>query len=765
MAFNDEVVKDGRGVVYKLDISLDNFSTITYRYSTHANVDATNAYDPRIKAIGSIGREFGVDHLLASTSFDVVLDNADGGIDWLTNIATADDMLASRMRLYIGLFDVAAPTSIVWKQLGEYLITDHPERREDVIALTVSDDMMGWLQDVVPTPTIRNWYELDANCPLRNLADDAKTAMEAEGALEVCIPLAWGSEWLMARLPSNRHTLSGAQQYATIFPLYCTTRSNQDGSEVQKVLADVTANFTTIIETADPDGRKPEFVRHSAGNHVHDLPPTIVDITDGVTELTIWSFHRSSSFDYGGKTWYVWYLAVFTRPTHQWAFMLNGSADRYSEPHISQMDMMISFPTLWVKGFPFSAQTITTQAQQTPSDIITDIITYYSPGTVANLDTTSIARVKANYPAWADACLVINGQGGARSSLAKVLSEFAESFDFDLYLTWLGTIGMSARNLDYTSQTATFFEINESRIKDMREVLPSREQRGAYYNRIYLDNFRTDLPPLGRDPVLGPFDAPGLVGAPDPPITVEQRICPKTLGSRWQTMATWQWNPWNFRNVDTKVRNRVTFETDLEALQLELGDYFKLTWTRTLGGPYATPTLFQVEELTLDPARNTVRMSGLWADDLRTDKPYLLDNETFLTRVNSSGGRTATVTNSSTTVTFSSGNLVGDGVAAGDHLILKDATNPSSMTRFRALKIASVDSATQLTISDPDLAFGGTGVAVATWEIRRSHLTYPTFVTDPVNYDSGSTMYGRCADDVVEGEYSDATAAHQLLDG
>ncbi len=236
-------------------------------------------------------------------------------------------------------------------------------------------------------------------------------------------------------------------------------------------------------------------------------------------------------------------------------------------------------------------------------------------------------------------------------------------------------------------------------------------------------------------------------------------------------MTQLQQDPWAYRQLESSARPLLSCTTTIEALQLDLGDYVQVTWTRNLGDPHA-PAYFQVQGMTLHPSTNTVDLELLWCGDLRSLRPYILDDETITRRVASGGGRTATVVDSDATVLFSSGSLISDGVAAGDHLILRDATEAATgFQRNRALKIASITDATHLEITESDLDFdAGAGIAVATWEIRRSHLTYATLGTDPTNYPAGADVYGRVADLASGGVYSGAgtggfTTAHFLMDG
>jgi hypothetical protein len=213
----------------------------------------------------------------------------------------------------------------------------------------------------------------------------------------------------------------------------------------------------------------------------------------------------------------------------------------------------------------------------------------------------------------------------------------------------------------------------------------------------------------------------------------------------------------------------VRFKAPLRAIVLEPGDFFRLSWTRNMGSgdPY-TDGLFFADEVAYDPERACVMITAVYRGDVETDRPFILDDSDLLVRVAVTSGRDLTVTDSSGTIPVSGGDLVADGVVAGDHLILLDDTqDETTFSRYRALKITAVATA-QLTVADADLDFDAPGgVAVAKWEIRRSHLTAPT--TSTPNYPDGSGLYGRLSNTATPPMYSgNGTAgfdeAHLLLE-
>jgi hypothetical protein len=199
---------------------------------------------------------------------------------------------------------------------------------------------------------------------------------------------------------------------------------------------------------------------------------------------------------------------------------------------------------------------------------------------------------------------------------------------------------------------------------------------------------------------------------------------------------------------------------------LELGDYFKLTWTRgpSIGGPYAS-TVFKCESITYAPNDDSVEISAVWCDDTQTEQQYLLDDETMLVR--SKGGLTGSADGHDTyTVAFGGTiDLATMGVVAGDILILRDSTQADDVfTRNAAFRITSTTPTTATVTGPTGLPSIPAGAVInADWSIIRGATTYPTAISDPTNYPSGGVMYGKTTDS--SGVHSDSTAGNRLISG
>jgi hypothetical protein len=530
--------------------------------------------------------------------------------------------------------------------------------------------------------------------------------------------------------------------------------------------------------------------------------PSSHTFPDGTKEL-IWSAQKSESFTANGYNWKLLWIAFNGAGYSDWfqATFPSSAAAGSPGPSTPSADpndawgsdaQFLAFDHFNVYSFgALSAVNGVANTNQNPVDVIQDLIQYYSymrAFTGGAIDTARFDRARAARRGFyvkgtvsvqfassisTEAVVtgkdpVIGGQLAYKGGvLRQALTGVCGSSDVDLFLTYNGQAAVSVQIADFQSATASYPTIEETHViadSKFRRV-PSLDERWSPFNACFIST-----PNNGGE--LGPF-----INRTAKTAWGDRTIVKHLDGSWWPYLteniltqpslsyAEQESLVWSARSLEAKARPVEQFDTDFGffGLNLDLGDDF--LYSRTRGGlsDVYTDALFRVEQMIIHAETGAVSLTAVFMDDLLTVQAYLLDDETLLTRKNSGGGRTATVADSSTTVTFSSGSLITDGVAPGDHLILKDTTETArGYTRNRALKIASVTDATHLVITDPSLNFGG-GAAVVAWEIRRSEATYPTVVSDATHYPNGGLMYGKVSNE--SDQYGDATAANELLDG
>jgi hypothetical protein len=351
-------------------------------------------------------------------------------------------------------------------------------------------------------------------------------------------------------------------------------------------------------------------------------------------------------------------------------------------------------------------------------------------------------------------------------SLRQAITKIAQSSDIDVFINWSGQFSFSSDVRDFTVVTGalTAVELKEEQASDLKDRLPSNGERWAVFNRLFFTGGKA-YPAEGREvPYQGPYDfEAGTTG-----ISIADRIMEASLEQGWVAWRKQAQSPWFWRQIDIQARPVLRFRYNISALRLELGMYFRMSWTRgpSITSPYIT-TIFQCEAITYAPGDDSVEVEAVWRGDVEEENPYLLDDESLLVR--SKGVLTGqALCDGSEVVEFDGTiNLSTMSVAAGDILILRDSTQAADVfTRNAAFRIAVVLSTTQISVldsaGDPAVIPSG-NVANADWSIVRGFTTYHDAVSDPTNYPDGSLMYGKVTNE--DGEFSDSNEGNLLLSG
>ncbi len=810
MAFSDYILDaNSVGKIWLLDVSFDDFSSIAYQYSTGTYVAGATTWDARITSIGGLDSGFSLDGLPAPATIDLELANVDGNADWLCDRTAAANVNKARFRLTLYLWDTTLTAGaylsgqtiepgVEGQQMGVFSMLDWPKRYVDRIKLTLADDAQGKINDGYVAPTIREWVaNVVANFPAEVCPIAADTPI-GNVDWDVAVPLAFGVPSLKCYAAANQYLANEAQSHLVIPVCATTDTSGTPG---------VVSGFTKLDIAYRTDIENPEYLGDLVGARL-GIPRSWTYVADAGTpyatpvSVPIWSAYLSNTIVKNGVAWRIYwvqldmqaYVGWFQRtfkivgappanvantgntPPVFWLYpTAKGSGLGWAGGHPTGMSFTASTSgaaeSFYVSATPLSARTVQNSLMQNASDIIFDLLTYYS-AVGSSTDATSFAKAKA-----ATSALFVGGvinpfpppQNGLIDAsfqghpfvfqpgvLRKALQDICASADLDLYVRRIDNkFALACSFFTFDDITATHRDMPETRTSDVEESRPSVGARWYPYNRVYLT--------APDNSTLGPFDNPAglttLGGVP----------CAKTINAKWMILvgsafsADYLLGIWGLRNLETVVRPTVRFRADKSALALDLASFFTFNWSRgTLGGPYSA-AVFRVERMVIDPDNLTADIEAVWVDDIATERSYLLDDETLIVVATGSGGRTVGVTDSSATFAFSSGSLVSDGVAAGDIVLLQDGSeSDEGYTRNRALRVASITNATHLVVAGSDLDFGG-GATVSNWKILKGATHYPTVGTDPSNYPSGSTMYGKASDN--SSLYSDSSAANLLKEG
>lgn len=741
------------GVAWLLQASSDGFSTVAYQFGTVAGkLDGSVMCDPRIKGLGNLTRSLGARGALAMSTVDFTLDNIDGGVDWLCDQSSFATVFKMRFRLYCYLYDPSNPSDSATKLLGRFSCTEQPQRTGDAVALSLGDATAGDLASLVRTPSVNDWLGItDANRPAA-LSNPTAVGSLPGFDFDTPLPLLFGTGWL---------------------PL---TRVQRNTYVICAVAGSAGALAMGIDGIATKSGRV--------------LPATIALTTPPQTTATVWQVRRTPDITVDGKTWHLLWVEVdltgtSTPATNVEAIFLSGYYTADEQAALEKTSEVYAvhdiIGPLMVRGYLLS-QTVNAAADMNSSigaaTIARNIIEAYSAGLAAG-DVASAgfsAQALAHPDATASGVLAPTTRavlspgrevmleltgGEVRSTLASL----ADLGNFDLAFNWAGQVVCISALADFAALTTPISALDETLISRIDERVPGSGERWAPYNALYVQT---------SDGLFGPFVDTDAV-------TAWGRTIARTVDASWMAwghdlyggrVTTFLPNPSRFRNRQTgKIRPCLTVETWLNGFDFELGDYLTLAWSRgLLGTPYAAGTVWRVEGITVALGSAAIRLELVWVNDLTSSSslPYLLDTEALLTRSTGSAGRTATVFDGSAVVTFSSGSLTTDGVAAGDMLVVTDTTEAATtFLRNRVVRVASVDSATQLTYAgSTSWGTGASSVAVESWKIQRGALTYHTAATDPTNYPSGGTMYGKVSDSAQATFFSNGTTkANLLLEG
>ncbi len=807
MSTIDELLAlDGRGLLWLIEVSFDNFATVDYRWSKGGSGEmptlaSINAYfEERILEIGNIGRNFGQDHLPVANTTDLVLDNTDFVADWLFFRDTVgSQVFKARFRISLGLTELVDgyhQASVKTKMIGEYVCLDYPRADDRQVFLSLTDDSLGRLADLLVAPSLQDWID-DAGTTASNavfVGQDlaAFVDVHAPAPLQFGVGPYSGTPLGIYTAPRAAGSTVGISNRQTLPILVCATRD----SAVISV-----DDVTSLIGVY----RKDVENRPDLAGYAMPIPRTTTDHLGNVTD--IWTPYKTQTITKNGYDWKLLWIAFNTDAYAAWAqltFTINpidlpptqsashakwpvgpgykGYGNATSTSTLAPA-IFTSFAEFIVEGLCGSGINGKTTKAYNAVDVMRDLAEYYSSMGTAGIDTARFARARlacqmpvrgAIYGDGVSAASRVSQQLSTNvlpygiGTLRKAIAELAGSADLDVFVTSAGQVAVVAQGADFLTQTVVPVEIEEEKAKDIQTHIPSSGERWQPYNRIFVTSETGEQ--------LGPADDPDA-------ITEWGRILAKVFPGKWWAGLTW-WikdiesanqayadagnRPflWRMRGFEAKVRPILTFTTDLVPLGFELGDYFLFSWTRSGLSTVFASSMFRLEGMTIHPQDGSIEVSGVWMGDLQTDQPFLLDNEDLFVRAPGTSYGNLTLTSSSGDITVLGGDLVADGVVPGDLIRLRDTAEAGNeFKRNRDIRISAVIDDLDMTVSG-DLDFGSAGpyvVAAADWSIVRGATTYPSHASDPTNYPNGSAFFGKVSN--FAGQFSDATPANKLLDG
>ena len=815
MSFNDEVLKPGRGRAIRVEGSIDGFATILYRWGEVAGElgGPGNMYSARIVSLSPIRRALGQNRMAAAGTCELVLNNADGALDALTGAASLDTQAKLRFRIWLDIYDpqnLPADLSANARQLGEYALSTWIHQDDARLVLSLADDVVGAVAQQASLPTPLDWHNVGGSAATNPLFDGYATADSITENSP--IQLAFGEDWVLALphiIPFG--TVDAAYQDKVIVPI-CVTSSTAAASateitelrvnwydanakrarlvDIRKTVWDeqnhVLLNVWTVERspTITKNGHSFKVIYLVVRADLGALSKTQNYITGGGQVIDPVLADSYGSSDYGGE-WlgnYAPYAVYQMRGYHS----NHAAAAQYGQ-------FAAGVLSWFVKGVPLSARTQTTLPVQHPVDVLTDLVSYYSNNTAITVNTTEGARMKAATRMAACAGVVQPWTAGPKRgdpifqqppSLRQTITAICQSSDFDAFIDWSGRFSFATDfwDLQFAStggatwtpdgglvtsgngSTTPYIPavIPETWIDSLERWLPADGERWAPFNRLWFNGGKASPADNADVPYPGPWDFDS--GQPAS-LLLASRIIEATLQQGWRPFRQQAQAPWYWRSLNIVARDMVKFRTHIGGLQLELGQYFALSWTRgpNIGTPYYG-AIFQCEGLTYSSTDDSVEVTAVWRDDVTTERQYLLDDETLLVRSKGALTGSASPVPGGTQVDFAGSiNLTTMGVAVGDIIVLRYSGEAAdSFLLNAAFRITSFTAFQCFVTPSFDGAAPAVAIANAEWSILRGATTYPTVVSDPTNYLLGGDMYGKTT---TAGVYSNAAVGNRLISG
>lgn len=739
----------GVGVLYYFDISIDGGATYTRNYSTQWWSRPGGGFlesEPRIASLGNLSRRLGADRGFTASTIDVVIENTDGGADWLCDQDTyASEAVKSLWRLACYLWNPADPTDGDVKYLGKFSLMRQPTRNSTTISASLIDGGVVSLAQLATPPSIRDWVNIiDADRPSQ------LTAVNLGNPIAGSIP---------------------DFDYDAPVPLMF-------GTNVMPIRR-VFQNCYIICAVPGTKGTLPETIDKLHVGTLDVIPRQVVQLPLG-TLATMWTVHRTPDIVKNGKTWHLLWIDIDVNDDATAAPYFGSGTDQTFRNLIRGIygDAVKNNPLdgysahdviapVSVEGCLFSHKTndLGTPANISAVTVATDLLQYCTVSAPTIIGASEALALRSSD--FASGILTRGTQEsfnvtGARifefvdGEMPAALRSLCAVGRFDVFSDWDGNVKFAVMGADYASQSGTIETLPEWEMGDTAERVPDIGERNTPSNRTYVRM-------SGRR--FGPIDD-------EASITAWGRVIPREIDGAWLPNGNlvdrfwlltakngrFQQNPpdlTRFKGDDTSTpRPTLSTVTSLNGLNFDLADYVKVTWTRgTIGGPYLD-AIFRVEGIALAPLDGKVQLELVWCDDLRApgSLPYILDDEDEALVVTASGGRTCTLTDGSITVEFSSGDLSADGVALGDVLVVRDAgESATAFKRNRTLIIVNIIDADTLEVDVTDFGSGGP-FTISDWKIVHGPDNNPR----PDYYGSTCTVLG---------QFYNLGEANRLLDG
>jgi hypothetical protein len=194
MTVDTLLASDDPGVVWLLDVSFDDFATVSYRWATASGPFSGYDYDGRIASLTPITRSLGRDHLPAASTFQLVIENTDFAADWMADRSTvATQLLKARFKLTAVMYQSRSYTAAdaltsASQLIGYFSCLDQPEMTDSSVSISLADDSLGRLAEPLTTPSVRDWKDAPLGA-LQPASDNPYNNNDPDPGMDWDVPL------------------------------------------------------------------------------------------------------------------------------------------------------------------------------------------------------------------------------------------------------------------------------------------------------------------------------------------------------------------------------------------------------------------------------------------------------------------------------------------------------------------------------------------------------------------------------------------------
>lgn len=455
-----------------------------------------------------------------------------------------------------------------------------------------------------------------------------------------------------------------------------------------------------------------------------------------------------------GVKWWVWILVIGSRFSTKTDGEVRAAKEAAAWTERNVLDQPVPVLIQWPGGAEGS-QAYDTEihrpwvASHDPASVAQDIaFRYLDPA--PTIDAASFAEVRS-----------VSDRDWRTTKLAGELTEGqtgAETFDaigrcFGLDFWWASdgklhvrTAQVSLRDIDQRIPAARTYDARWDILRDSwQETIPLASERWGIANTMRIEGTKEhgheeDMTWVGHE---------------------ERQAWGRTLEA--DIDLTWRdrWRGASKADLPnlSRFHHRISFRAGLQALELELGDYLRIThWAGVAEEGGYRERLVRIEGITLDWSGKQTQIDAVDMGWVEEENPGFLDSEKHwvrFQRLQADGIHAVKPTASDTTLDLSGASFKRANIKPGDFLIL---IHGKSETTYRLESVASAPSGLLVTIDEAASLAGD----VHTFRVERSHLDPPTNEEFPGKYPLTDRFYTRLADE-VSGQFSDGTPAYRLL--